>query len=40
MHGGSGMVVFINGFPLTILEFKSFNANETAKMLSTTIKQK
>ncbi len=31
MHRRPDMVVFINGLPIAIFEFKSFNANETAK---------
>jgi len=31
MHRRPDLVVFINGLPVAIFEFKSFNANETAK---------
>jgi len=31
MHRRPDMVIFINGLPLIVFEFKSFNANETAK---------
>jgi len=31
MHRRPDLVVFINGLPIAIFEFKSFNANETAK---------
>jgi len=31
MHRRPDLVIFINGLPLAVFEFKSFNANETAK---------
>ena len=31
MHRRPDLVIFVNGLPLAVFEFKSFNANETAK---------